>query len=165
MLSALQQGSLVHIIDKTNGIKYLTGEVLNRTDPVLDYSSGNFGVNGSMFFDLTVKVNDENYEFKHLNSTLTVANNGNIIISETKESLSPIVENIFQSSKKVIDPKNIEYHTEVAKSCEDILKKLNPVFAREKERDTRIKNLEDKVGSMGGKLDSIISLLSNQNKN
>lgn len=162
MLSALQQGSLVYIIDKTKDIKYIIGEVVNMTEPIADYSNPNLGLTPPTFFDLTVKVEDENYEFKHLNSSLTVANNGNIIISETKEGLSPIVENILHSSKKVIDPENIEYHTKAVASCEDILKKLNPVFAREKERDTRIQNLEDKVDGMDDKLDKILNFINSK---
>lgn len=162
MLSALQQGSLIHIIDKTKDIQYLVGEVVNKTEPTADYSNPAIGINPPMFFDLTVKVNDENYEFKHLNSSLSVANNGNIIISETKEGLAPTVESILHNSKKVIEPSNIEYHTKAVASCEDILKKLNPVFAREKERDERIQTLENKVGGIDNKLDKILNLINNK---
>lgn len=160
MLSALQQGSLVHIIDKTKDIKYIVGEVINRTDPVADYSNPSLGINPPTFFDLTVKVDNETYEFKHLNSTLSIANNGNIVISETKEGLTPTVESILHNSKKMIDPENINYHKNAVASCEDILKKLNPVFAREKERDSRIQNLEDKVGGLDDKLDKILNLIN-----
>ena len=73
MLSALQQGSLVHIIDKTKGIKYLVGEVISRTEPNPDYTNPNLSMAPQSFFDLSVKVGDEKYEFKHLNSTLTTA--------------------------------------------------------------------------------------------
>ena len=60
MLSALQQGSLVHIIDKTKGIKYLVGEVISRTEPNPDYTNPNLGMTPQSFFDLSVKVGDEN---------------------------------------------------------------------------------------------------------
>lgn len=162
MLSALQQGSLVHIIDKTKDIKYLVGEVVNKTEPVADYSNPSFGLNPPTYFDLTVKVNDETYELQHLNSTLTVANNGNLVISENKEGLAPTVETILHNSRKVIDPDNIDYHTRAVASCEDILKKLNPVFAREKERDDRIRQLESRVGGMDDKLDKILNFINNK---
>lgn len=160
MLSALQQGSLVHIIDKTKGIKYLVGEVVNRTEPMADYTAQNVGLTGQMFFDLTVKVNEETYEFKHLNSTLTTANNGSIIISESKEGLIPTVEAILYTSKKIIEPENIEYHTQAVTDCEAIMKKLNPTFAKEKERDARIESLESKVNGMDDKLDKIFNLIN-----
>ena len=162
MLSALQQGSLVHIIDKTKGIKYLVGEVINRTEPNPDYTNPNLSIPPQSFFDLSVKVGDEKYEFKHLNSTLTTANNGSIIISENKEGLLPIVESILYNSKKIIEPENIEYHTKAVADCETIMKKLNPTFAKEKERDARIENLESKVNGMDDKLDKIFNLINKQ---
>lgn len=161
MLSALERGSVVHIIDKTKGIRYLTGEIINKTEPSADFSNPALSLNPPTFFDITVKVGDETYEFKHLNASLSVANNGNVIVSENKEGLSPTVESILHNSKKQIDPENIKYHTEAVASCEEILKKLNPVFAREKERDSRIQNLEDKVGGMDDKLDKILKLINN----
>ena len=162
MLSALQQGSLIHIIDKTKGIKYLVGEVINSTEPNPDYTNPNLGMPSQSFFDLSVKVGDEKYEFKHLNSTLTTANNGSIIISENKEGLLPIVESILYNSKKIIEPENIEYHTKAVADCETIMKKLNPTFAKEKERDARIENLESKVNGMDDKLDKIFNLINKQ---
>ena len=162
MLSALQQGSLIHIIDKTKGIKYLVGEVINSTEPNPDYTSPNLSIPPQSFFDLSVKVGDEKYEFKHLNSTLTTANNGSIIISENKEGLLPIVESILYNSKKIIEPENIEYHTKAVADCETIMKKLNPTFAKEKERDARIENLESKVNGMDDKLDKIFNLINKQ---
>lgn len=162
MLSALQPGSLVHIIDKTKGISYIVGEVINKTEPTTDYTNPSLGMTPPSFFDMTVKVNEEPYEFKHLNSTLSVANNGNIIISETKEGLTPTVESILHNSKKIIEPENIKYHTDAVAFCEEILKKLNPTFAKEQERDSKIKALEDKVGGMDDKLDKLINLLNSK---
>lgn len=162
MLSALQQGSLVHIIDKTKGIKYLVGEVVNRTEPTADYTNPNLGMAPQSFFDLSVKVGDETYEFKHLNSTFTLANNGSIVVSENKEGLLPTVEAILYTSKKIIEPSNIEYHTQAVADCESIMKKLNPAFAKEKERDARIENLESKVNGMDDKLDKIFNLINKQ---
>ena len=158
MLSALQQGSLVHIIDKTKGIKYLVGEVINRTEPNLDYTNSNLGMTPQSFFDLSVKVGDEKYEFKHL----TTANNGSIVVSENKEGLLPTVEAILYTSKKIIEPENIEYHTQAVADCESIMKKLNPTFAKEKERDARIESLENKVSGMDDKLDKIFNLINKQ---
>ena len=157
MLSALQQGSLVHIIDKTKAIRYLVGEIISRTEPTADF--GNMGMNAQLFFDLTVKVNDETYEFKHINSALSTANNGNVIISENKEGLIPIIDTILFNSRKVIAPENIEYHTNAVNECEEILKVLNPAFAKDKERETRIQNLEEKVSGIDTKLDKIFNLI------
>ena len=160
MLSALEQGSVVHIIDKSSGIKYLVGEVINKTEPTTDYSNPSLSIAPPTFFNLSVKVGEDVYELKHINASLSIANNSNIIISETKEGLTPTVESILHTSKKAIEPETIEYHTKAVTDCEEILKKLNPVFAREKERDSRIQTLEDKVGGINVKLDKILNLIN-----
>jgi endonuclease IV len=46
-------------------------------------------------------------------------------------------------------------------SCEKILKELNPVYARESERDQAIDELTEKVNGMQDEFSSIKSVLSN----
>jgi hypothetical protein len=41
----------------------------------------------------------------------------------------------------------------VVESCENILKELNPRFAKEKERDEDISNLKNKMGGLETKMD------------
>ena len=66
------------------------------------------------------------------------------------------------NSKKIIEPENIEYHTQAVADCESIMKKLNPTFAKEKERDARIESLENKVNGMDDKLDKIFNIINKQ---
>lgn len=161
MLSALRQGSIVHIIDKTSGVKYLVGEVINRTEPMSDYTNPNL-LAPQMFFDLAVKVNGETYEFKHISSSVSLANNGDVMVSETKEGLIPIIEQTLYTSRKAIEEDTINAHKQAISSCEDILLKLNPTFAKEKERDSRIDNLETQFNCVSGKLDELLKLLKDK---
>lgn len=162
MLSSLQQGSLVYIIDKTKSVKYLIGEVINKTEPKTEYQNVNIGVNPQMFFDISVKVENDVYEFKHINTNLNVVNysNGNTIISETKEALIPIVETLLHNSHKIVD--NIEFHKQTIIDCESILKQLNPTFAKEKERDEAILNLETRMNNIDDKLDRMFNLINSK---
>lgn len=56
------------------------------------------------------------------------------------------------------------YEKEIA-DCENIMKELNPQFAKDKERDDRINGLDSKVTSMEGKLDKILNALTNSSGN
>lgn len=58
---------------------------------------------------------------------------------------------------------NISKYEKLVSDCEDVLKELNPVFAKDKERDDRINGLDSKVTSMEGKLDKILNVLSANN--
>ena len=74
--------------------------------------------------------------------------------------MSNEVDNMLQSSKSVVD--SIEYHQNIIKSCEVILKDLNPRFAKEKERDEDITNLKNKMGGIESKMEQILTLLQKE---
>ena len=99
-------------------------------------------------------------DFKNVPSSQSVTNYNNVIITETKELMSSEVDNMLQSSKSIVD--SVAYHNNVISSCENILKDLNPRFAREKERDEDISNLKNKIGGIESKMDKILTLLSKE---
>ena len=153
MFSALRQGSVVYILEKGENPVLKVGQVVSITQP--NYSS-NFLMNGSTI-DINVKVNNQNMDFKNVPSSQSVANYNNAIITETKELMSNEVDNMLQSSRSIVD--SVTYHNNIITSCENILKELNPRFAKEKERDEDINNLKNKMGGIESKMDKILSLL------
>lgn len=152
MFSALTQGSPVYLLDKTSSPIYMMGEIVGVTQPKY------YGVNQNTV-DLKVKVDDSIQEFNNIPSinSLTTYNNGRIIISETKQGIQNEVEAILANRKQIID--NIDNYKQDIVDCEAILKKINPQFAKDKERDERLSSLEDKFGSFESKLDKIFELV------
>lgn len=80
---------------------------------------------------------------------------------ETKAGLQTEVESTLQNSRQIIN--NIDFYKKSITDCENILKELNPQFAKDKERDDRINGLDSKVSSMEGKLDKILNALTANN--
>lgn len=156
MFSALRQGSVIYILEKGESPSLKVGQVVSITQP--NYSN-NFLMNGSTI-DISAKVGDQNMDFKNVPSSQSVTNYNNVIITETKELMSSEVDNMLQSSKSIVD--SVAYHNNVIASCEEILKNLNPRFAREKERDEDISNLKNKIGGIESKMDKILTLLSKE---
>lgn len=156
MFSALRQGSVIYILEKGENPNLKVGQVVSITQP--NYSN-NFLMNGSTI-DISAKVGDQNMDFKNVPSSQSVTNYNNVIITETKELMSSEVDNMLQSSKSIVD--SVAYHNNVITSCEEILKNLNPRFAREKERDEDISNLKNKIGGIESKMDKILTLLSKE---
>ena len=154
MFSALRQGSVLYILEKGNNPTLKIGTVVGIT-----YPTNNFLMNGSTI-DINVKVGDQNMDFKNVPSAQSVTSYHNAIITETKELMSNEVDNMLQSSKSVVD--SIEYHQNIIKSCEVILKDLNPRFAKEKERDEDITNLKNKMGGIEDKMQQILTLLQKE---
>uniref|UniRef100_A0AAU8MJT5 Uncharacterized protein n=1 Tax=Geladintestivirus 2 TaxID=3233134 RepID=A0AAU8MJT5_9CAUD len=165
MFSALSQGSLVHILDKTDGIKYKIGEIIGVTQPT--NFTGTFGTpafnNGTI--SLKVKVDGNTIEYKEIPSSSSIIsyNNGTTTVCETKQALVAEIENTLQNRKQILANKT-KYEADVT-DCENLLKELNPQFAKDKERDDRIEGLNSKVTSMESKLDKILNALSTNTNN
>ena len=152
MFSALAQGSSVYILDKTSSPKYLIGEVVGVSQPKINF-------NGQSTVDLRVNVDNSIQEFSNLLSinSISTYNGGKVIISETKQGIQNEVESILENSKKIID--NIDVYKQNISDCEEILKQLNPQFAKDKERDDRLFNLESRFDGVESKLDKIFDLI------
>jgi hypothetical protein len=164
MFSALSQGSLIHILDKTDGLKYKVGEVIGVTQPKTNFG-GAFGTPSfnTATINLKVKIDGNTFDYPDVPSTNSVMsyNNGKIVISETKQGLQTEVETVLQNSKQILS--NRSYYEQSVKDCETILKELNPQFAKDKERDDIIDGLTTKVTGMEDKLDKILNVLSTSN--
>lgn len=163
MFSALKQGSQIYILNKKDGLNLSIGEVISVTAPT-NYTTFNPNNYMDTKVDINIKVDGSNIELKQLGSNLSIATDpiSGTIISETKELMSLEVDNIVQSSKRILE--NIPYHKKVINNGEDILKKLNPRYAKEQERDEDISNLKAKVGGMESKLDKIFDLLTTKSE-
>lgn len=161
MFSALSQGSPIYIIDKTDGLKYKTGEVVSTTQG--NPFGGTFGTasfvpNGTVTLKVKVDNNVVDYPEVPINGSIMTYNNGATIICESKQGLISELENVLQKTKQLLAER--PKHEKIVSDCEELLKEINPVFAKDKERDDRINSLDNKVSSMEGKLDKILNVLS-----
>lgn len=165
MFSALNQGSLIYIIDKTDGLKYKTGEVVNviqNNNFCGTLGTSSFMPNGNITLKVKVDNNVIDYPEVPRNNSIASYNNGATIICETKQALITELENTLQHTKQILAERS--KHEQTVTDCESLLKELNPVFAKDKERDDRIHGLDVKVSNMEDKLDKILNVLSTSNK-
>lgn len=161
MFSALNQGSIIYILDKTERPKFKVGEVVSISQPKVDYNStGQFGQYQATTVDIKVNVEGNTYEYNSIPSSYSVItyNNGKITLSETKQELQSEVESILQNSKQIVE--RIDTYKQNIVDCESILKQLNPQFAKDKERDERLNSLEERFGGVEDRLDKIINLIN-----
>lgn len=151
MFSALSQGSSIYLLDKTSSPKFLVGEVVGVTQPKFNFNQATV--------DLRVKVDDSIQEFNNLPSinSIVTYNSGKLIISETKQGIQSEVEVILSNSQNILN--NIDTYKQNIEDYENILKQLNPQFAKDKERDDRLQNLENRFDGVESKLDKIFDLI------
>lgn len=161
MFSALNQGSIIYILDKTERPKFKVGEIISISQPKVDYNStGQFGQYQVTTVDIKVNIDGNTYEYNSIPSSYSVItyNNGKITLSETKQGLQSEVESILQNSKQIVE--RIDIYKQNIIDCESILKELNPQFAKDKERDERLNSLEERFGGVEDRLDKIINLIN-----
>lgn len=156
MFSALNQGSLVYILDKTDGVKFKIGEIVGTTVP-------QFAVNGSgMVMKLSIKINGNVAEYNNVPSAATIVsyNNGKFIIAETKQSIQSEVESTLHNANYIIE--HIEDYKSQITQCENVLKELNPQYAKDKARDEEIANIKSEVAGMKSNIDKILAAVTNK---
>ena len=156
MFSALNQGSLVYILDKTDGVKFKIGEIVGTTVP-------QFAVDGpGMVMKLSIKINGNVAEYNNVPSAATIVsyNNGKFIIAETKQSIQSEVESTLHNANYIIE--HIEDYKSQITQCEDVLKELNPQYAKDKARDEEIANIKSEVAGMKTNIDKILAAVTNK---
>lgn len=151
MFSALTQGSLIYILDKTDTPKISTGKIVGISQPKF---SGN-----QMFIDIKADVDGEHRNFPDILSTASVFsyNNSNVIISESQAGLEGEIRRKLSHINSILE------HWDDYKSdkeiYESLLKSISPVFAKDKERDEKLSSLGDKVVGIESRLDKILELI------
>jgi ABC-type enterochelin transport system substrate-binding protein len=68
------------------------------------------------------------------------------------------VDAMLQSSKSVLE--SVDRHKKMIESCENILKELNPIYAKEQERDTAIEDLTAQMNKMQTVLNKLETFLN-----
>lgn len=161
MISALSQGSLIYILDKTDSPTLKIGKILSISQPKTDYTN-TFNQFQSSVVDIKVDVQGTTCEYNSIPSNLSVVtyNNGTITISESKLNIQHEVETILENSKQILD--KIDKYKQNIVDCEEIIKQLNPQYAKDKERDDKLSSLESRINGVDSKLEKIISLVTKE---
>lgn len=162
MISALVPGNNLYILYTKDTPVLKIGEVVSKTEPVPTYNS--FGANyNDTKFNLVVKVDNEQMEFKNISGLASTMNDpsSGIFISETPEAMITEITNKSTISRKHID--SIPYHENALVAYDKMLKELNPRYAKEQKMDEDIANLKNRQDAMDGKLDQILKAVMSKN--
>ena len=163
MFSTLRKGSSIYVLDRTDIPEVKVGYIDNVSMPRPMYPTYNpsvsLGTNMSQVVDMTVRIGDNTKEFC-VPSTLSIHSYGDYTLSETKEGMISEVDQLLQTSKDILN--SIDKHKANVNAYEDILKKLNPVYAKESERDSAISTLSSRVDGIQDSLDRLEKLLKDK---
>lgn len=120
-----------------------------------------FGANLQTAVDITVKIGNDRKEFVGVPSTSVIHAYGDYVLSESKDNMIQEVSTMLENSKSIIA--NVDQHKSNITACEKILKELNPVYAKESERDEAIDNISGRMNRIEGILARLEDKLNAQN--
>lgn len=157
MFSTLRQNSPIYILDK-KGSPVLKKGIIESVSPQRSRTGSFYGQPMDMVVDIVINIDGVKQDFKNIPASLNIANDGNLVISETKEAMSTEVESMLSISKQILE--SVDYHQQVIENCEQILKDLNPQFAKDKLQEEKINSLEERIGGVEDSLGDIKDMLS-----
>lgn len=162
MFQGLRQNGLFYILEKGDDLKLRVGQVISVSNPQPKYGQFNtptYGGQPEMTVDVRVKVDEETMDFKQLNANASIANSGNVVVSDSKDAMSAEVEGLLRTSKAILE--SVPYHEKMLVSCDNVLRDLNPSFKKEKEQEEKMSMLEGEVIGIKDTLNEMMGLLSN----
>lgn len=157
MFSTLRPTNFIYILDKQD-IPVLKRGIIETVSPQRSKTGSFYGQPSDMVVDITVNIDGNKQEFKSIPANLTIASDGTVVLSETKEALNSEVDAMLSLSKQIID--SVDYHKEIIEKCEQILKDLNPQYAKDKIQEEKIDSLESRIGGVETSLSDIKEMLS-----
>lgn len=160
MFSTLRKGASVYILDRTSEPEVKIGYVDNVTLPRPMYPTYNpavsLGTNMQRVVDITVRVDDDKKEFC-VPADLSIHTYGDYTLSESKEAMISEVDSLMKNSQDILD--SVDKEKQNIAAYQNILKTLNPVYAKEQERDTAIESLTQQVDGIHSALERLETLL------
>lgn len=173
MFGSLKQGSVCYILIKGEKTVLKIGQVESVSNPTPKYPTFNpsipFGSQQETVIDAKIKYGEEVMEFQKIPTNLEIFSYPNAVLSDKKEAILSEVENMIQTSQQIVS--SVDYHKSIIENCDEILKQLNPQFAKDKQQEEKIGSLETEVKSLKGDLfdikndlKSLLSELNGSNK-
>lgn len=163
MFSTLRNGSTIYILDRTSSPEMKIGYVESVSMPRPMYPTYNpqvsMGTNMQTVVDIAMRIGDEKKEFC-VPANLSLHTYGDYTLSENKEAMISEVDSLLKTNKDVLD--TIDKRKADISAYENILKDLNPVYAKEQERDHAIGDLSQRVDSIQDTLERLEQLLKNR---
>lgn len=164
MFSNLRANSQVYILHKDANPYVEVGSVISVSQPVPKFPVPNFMQQQEMVVDLTVNINGNTLTLQKLPASLDVADqgvNGNLVITTSREAMNAEVDALRQKSLNVIN--SLEYHQKVVQDCEQLLQKLNPEFAEQRQQKQEIDTLKQQMSEMMSGMQELMAQLKSGN--
>jgi len=157
-----------YILHKGDKLSLQVGTIKSKSDPKPQFPTQTPAIFAGMsaqpnVVDVVVTLNGVDTPFNNLpfNTETAQYNNGETLVSCSKEAMLQAVDGMIQASKKALE--QVDYHKSVLKEGEKMLEVLNPTYAENKKNARTIRDLQERADAQDKKLDSILAILQDLN--
>lgn len=157
-----------YILHKGDKLSLQVGTIKSKSDPKPQFPTQTPAIFAGMsaqpnVVDVVVTLNGVDTPFNNLpfNTETAQYNNGETLVSCSKEAMLQAVDGMIQASKKALE--QVDYHKSVMKEGEKMLEVLNPTYAENKKNARTIRDLQERADAQDKKLDSILAILQDLN--
>ena len=162
MFQNLRQGQQFYILHKGESPRCEIANVLSVSNPVPKFPNNfQFPQSQEMVVDVKVKSENGTLDFQKLPANLAIADfsgmGNNVVVSTNKDAINAEIEAMQQASRDALA--KTDYHNSVIAACDNMLKTLNPQFAKEKQQEEEIGQLKQEISDLKGSLTEVIGLM------
>lgn len=160
----LRTNNAIHILDKSDGVVYCQGKVLNVSQPRIDAQQ--MATPGTMqmpqmVVDVTIEANGKTATYKFADSA-SVAGVGNTLFSTDKEGVIREVDaTIAHCEQYFADKERMEKDYEESKKLKG---ELDTAYKERQETETRFGKIEKQQEEQGQMLKQILDILQKEEK-
>lgn len=166
MFSNLRTNSQLYILHKDNTPYVEVGQVVSVSQPVPRIPN-TFMAPQEMVVDIVVNIGGNNITLQKLPANFDIADqgtaNGALFISTTREAMNTEISLLRQKSQDIVN--SVEYHKKIIQDCENLLQRLNPEFAEQKQQKQDISNLKSQMSEMMNSLKDLMVQLKKETTN
>ncbi|MCM1452437.1 MAG: hypothetical protein NC102_09265 [Clostridium sp.] len=162
--SQLRQNSLIYILNRDGAPSVSVGTIVGVSTPMTKMGlPPMFNQAVEAVVDITAKVDGKQGVFQKVPAGLDVWEyelNGAktpYTLATTKEGINAEIEALRQHALGVIS--SVEHNREVARACDEMLKKLNPEYAEKQRQDAEIAELKSRLETQQRQMAELIALL------
>ena len=154
----LRNSNQLFILHKDSVPTLELGKVTNVTIPVPKYGNSVM-YNQEMVVDITADINGTSTNFQKLPATGEIADFGNnMVVSCSKEAMNSEILSMKQKSTDIIN--SVEYHSNIIKGCDEILKMLKPEILEKQRQEEENKALREEINSLKEMVKEFMNKLS-----
>lgn len=151
----LKSGYAVYLFDRSS-LRYEQAKVMSVGMPRADQ----FRDIMKMVVDITIQTNDGKQNTYSVADTEQSAYAGTLMLATSKDCIINEVKSVNAQAEETLA--KIDETRAIAEGCKKLLEELDTAYKEKQATEKRFRQIEERFGTMGEKMDKILNLMENR---